>query len=83
MDEAGDLTLFDNRGRVLVGELGVSKFFMVGVAHLPDPSLAQTKLDELRAQLVADPYFKNVPSMQPAANKTAIAFHAKNDLLDA
>lgn len=80
VDEAGDLTLFDKRGRVLVGQPGISNFFMVGVAFLPDPALAETALDALRAQLLADPYFKGVPSMQAEAKKTAIAFHAKDDL---
>jgi hypothetical protein len=80
VDEAGDLTLFDKKGRVLLGTEGVSNFFMVGVAHLPDPELARVKLESLRARLLADPYFKDVPSFQPAAMKTAIMFHAKNDL---
>ena len=29
---------------------------------------------------MSDSYFKNVPSMQPDARKTALAFHAKDDL---
>jgi len=80
VDEAGDLTLFNKRGHVIVGKEGVSRVFMVGVAYLPDPKLAQRKLEHLRAQLLADSYFKDVPSMQPQANKTAVCFHAKNDL---
>lgn len=80
VDEAGDLNLFDRKGRLLLGTAGVSNYFMVGVAHLPDLELARTQLASLRAALLADPYFKGVPSMQPEANKTAIAFHAKDDL---
>ncbi|MBI4771460.1 MAG: hypothetical protein HY784_13895 [Chloroflexi bacterium] len=79
VDEAGDLSLFDKKGRILLGKPGVSKFFMVGVALLPDPALAHTKLEALRAELLADPYFRGVPSMRPEARKTAIAFHAKDD----
>ncbi|HQK77678.1 MAG TPA: hypothetical protein PKZ25_15895, partial [Candidatus Hydrogenedentes bacterium] len=33
----------------------------------------------LRAELLRDPYFKGVPSMQPENRKTAVAFHAKDD----
>ncbi|HEV58603.1 MAG TPA: hypothetical protein ENN87_14095 [Phycisphaerales bacterium] len=80
VDEAGDLTLFDKRGRILVGTPGVSQFFFVGVAHLPDPEHAAVELDTLRRRLLADPYFQGVPSMQPATKKTALCFHAKNDL---
>lgn len=80
VDEAGDTTLFNARGVVIVGREGVSKTFMVGVADIPDPQDARTKLDALRAGLLADPYFKGVPSMQPGAGKTAECFHAKDDL---
>jgi hypothetical protein len=38
------------------------------------------RLKNLRFNLLADPYFKDVPSMQPKAKKTAFAFHAKDDL---
>ena len=37
-------------------------------------------LEHLRANLLTDPYFAGVPSMQPAARKTAVFFHAKDDL---
>lgn len=80
VDEAGDLTLFDRKGRTLLGREGVSWTFMVGVARIPDPELAHERLEALRRRLLADPYFRNVPSMQVGANKTAAAFHAKDDL---
>jgi len=82
VDEAGDLTLFNKRGHVIVGKQGVSRVFMVGVAYLPDPQLAHQKLEGLRAELLADPYFKDVPSMQPKAKKTALCFHANDDLAE-
>jgi hypothetical protein len=37
-------------------------------------------LESLRQRLLADPYFKGVPSMQPEQKKTALGFHAKDDL---
>lgn len=80
IDEAGDPNIFGRGGRVLLGESGVSLSFMVGMCELPDPNEATRQLDALRASLLADPYFKGVPSMQPSAGKTALAFHAKNDV---
>ena len=80
VDEAGDPTLFNARGAVIVGREGVSTTFMLGVARLIDPDMARKKLDELRSSLLADQYFKGVPSMQPNAGKTACCFHAKDDL---
>ena len=80
VDEAGDPTLFGSRGKVLVGTEGCSRFFMLGLADVEDPPKLTSDLAALRARLVADPYFKDVPSMQPQERKTAIVFHAKNDL---
>jgi hypothetical protein len=37
-------------------------------------------LTQLRIELLNDPYFKKIPSMQPERKKTAISFHAQNDL---
>ncbi len=80
VDEAGDPTLFNARGVVIVGSPGVSHTFMVGVADVPDPVTARRVLDELRQSLLTDPYFKGVPSMSPTGGKTAVSFHAKDDL---
>lgn len=80
VDEAGDLTLFDKHGRVIIGQEGVSRCFLVGLADLPNPLQAEEKLSALRAELLADPYFYGVPSFQPERRKTAICFHAKDDL---
>jgi Protein of unknown function (DUF3800) len=79
VDEAGDLTLFDKGGRMIVGQEGVSRCFVVGAALIPDPERLDSVLTSLRAQLLADPYFATVPSMQREAGKTARSFHAKDD----
>jgi hypothetical protein len=47
---------------------------------IANPASVQREFDELRQNLLADPYFAKVPSMQPAARKTALMFHAKDDL---
>jgi len=80
VDEAGDGTLFDSRGRVLIGEQGISRYFILGVLDVPEPEQLQAELDGIRQNLLADPYFKKVPSMQPEARKTALMFHAKDDV---
>lgn len=80
VDEAGDLTLFNRKGRLVINHPGVSSVFMVGVAYLPKPELAREYLESLRQGLLADPYFKGVPSMQPGAKKTDLCFHACKDV---
>ena len=82
VDEAGDPNLFKRRGKQIVGKDGCSKFFMLGVADIADPQAVTTELLELRSQLLADPYFNGVPSFDPARRKTAIMFHAKDDLAE-
>ena len=74
VDEAGDLSFFDRKRRILVGKPGSSKYFMVGVAQLSQPNQVTLELEKLRRQLCSDPRYKNIPSMQPEAKKTAIAF---------
>lgn len=80
VDEAGDPTLFDAKGSPLPGREGCSRFFMLGVLDVADPPALAKALDALRAQLLSDPYFRAVPSMQPQGRKTALAFHAKDDV---
>lgn len=80
VDEAGDPTLFDTKGRSIVGNEGCSKHFILGKLELQDETAFGNALTDLRAQLLADPYFRRIPSMQPERAKTAVMFHAKDDV---
>jgi hypothetical protein len=80
VDEAGDPTLFDSKGRTLVGTSGCSRFFILGLLEVEDPSGLGERLNALRSRLLSDPYSQGVPSMRSDAKKTALAFHAKDDL---
>ena len=53
---------------------------MLGLLQVDDITLLEKDLTELRKHLIADPYFAGVPSMQPETRKTAVGFHAKDDL---
>ena len=80
VDEAGDAVLFGSRGKVLIGTEGCSRYFMLGLLDVHEPERLSAELTELRRSLLADPYFKGVPSMQADERKTALYFHAKDDL---
>ena len=80
VDEAGDPILFNGKGHLLVGTEGCSSFFILGKLDVGAPVRLAEELEQLRAELLADPYFKKVPSMQPEQKKTALAFHAKDDM---
>lgn len=82
VDEAGDGTLFGGKGRVIIGSEGCSRFFILGFVDIPDLAGLGRELAELRATLLADPYFVAVPSMQADQRKTALSFHAKDDVAE-
>ena len=79
VDEAGDPALFAKGGRVVVATDGCSRFFIEGKLECRDVDALAADLSRLRAELLADPYFKGVPSLDPARQRTAVNFHAKDD----
>ena len=58
IDEGGDSTIFSRRGKVLVGTEGCSRFFILGLLEVSEPTALQRRLEELRTELVNDAYFK-------------------------
>ncbi len=80
IDEAGDPILFDRRGKkILVGN-SASGYFILGKLLIEDCESLRNELELLRANLLADPYFRGVESMKPERKKTAVLFHAKDDV---
>jgi Protein of unknown function (DUF3800) len=80
VDESGDGVLFGKQGKVLLGHGVSTPHFMLGLLEVADPVALAAAMEDLRQSLLAEPYFKNVPSMQPQRYKTATMFHAKDDL---
>ncbi len=80
VDEAGDPTLFHASGKPIVNTPGCSRFFIIGKLEVDDPPSLTAELAQLRAELLADPYFAGVHSFRPERKKTALLFHAKDDL---
>lgn len=80
VDEAGDPTIFDSKGRPLVGTKGCSQYFILGKLTVDDPASVSKALTALREQLKTDPFFSTAESFKPERKKTAILFHAKDDL---
>ena len=80
VDEAGDSNIFTSKGKVIIGTPGCSRYFILGVLDVADPAGLSEAMEKLRQDLLADPYFRDIPSMQPASRKTALAFHATDDV---
>lgn len=82
VDEAGDLAFFDRRGRIIIGQEGVSRTFIVGAALIHEPEAMGREFVQLREKILTDPYFGGVPSVSPTGTKTALLFHAKDDVAE-
>jgi hypothetical protein len=80
VDEAGDPTIFHDSGKVIADTPGCSRFFMLGKLEVDDPPALTNGLTLLRQELLADPYFAGVESFKPERKKTALLFHAKDDV---
>jgi hypothetical protein len=76
VDESGDPTFYDRRGNLIVGQAGCSSVLILGFVETQNPQAIRRAVHTLQQEIVSDPYFGDVPSIL----KTAIAFHAKNDL---
>jgi hypothetical protein len=79
VDEAGDGTLFDKKGRAIIGEEGCSKFFMVGLADITDAAAIKAEFDALRVQVSNDPFLKKLRQFKPERKETSVYFHATVD----
>lgn len=53
---------------------------MLGLAYVLHPTLLAEDLIALHRQLLNDAYLKQIPSLHPEGGKTALAFHAKDDV---
>ena len=80
VDESGDPLVFGKSRRGLLNGRGCSRYFILGFLDIPDPTSLAKGLRELRVRLLNDPYFSGVPSFQLKWKKTAVSFHAKDDL---
>ena len=80
VDESGDGVLFGTQGRSLLTQDAVPKHFILGLLEVAQPETLAIEMEALRKDLLSDPYFKNVPSMQAIGGKTAKMFHAKDDV---
>jgi len=75
VDESGDTTFYNKRGKLILGSLGVSRFLMIGFIKTDDPSSLRKNLSILREEIKHDPYLHGIPSLK----KSLISFHAKDD----
>lgn len=76
VDEAGDPVFYDRRGNLIVGQVGCSPILLLGFIETEEPQAIRQAVLTLQQKIITDPYFQDFPSLK----KTAVAFHAKDDV---
>ncbi|MDW8264727.1 MAG: hypothetical protein RMJ52_05280 [Gemmataceae bacterium] len=76
VDESGNPTFYDRKGNLIVGQEGCSPILVLGFVETQQPEPSRQAVLNLQREVITDPYFEGVPSLA----RTAIAFHAKDDL---
>jgi hypothetical protein len=76
VDEAGDATFYNRKGRLIVGTEGCSQHLILGFIRIKnDPAEIRQRVLALHREVINDPYFQQLPSFVD----TSIAFHANKD----
>ncbi len=75
VDESGDCTFYSKNGDCIVGHEGCSPVLILGFIETMNPQSIRKALNELRNEILIDPYLADVPSIK----KTRLHFHANDD----
>ena len=76
VDEAGDATFYNRKGRLIVGTEGCSQLLILGFIRIKDnPAEMRQRILALHREVRNDPYFQQLPSFVD----TSVAFHANKD----
>jgi hypothetical protein len=81
LDEAGDTTFYGAGKKLILGTEGVSKCFILGMLNVKEPlEKVRQKILALQADIAADPYYKDVPSIKKKMASHGYFLHAKDDI---
>jgi len=76
VDEAGDATFYNRKGRLIVGTEGCSQHLILGFIRLKEnPTEMRRRVLALHQEVINDPYLQQLPSFVD----TSAAFHANKD----
>lgn len=81
LDEAGDTTFYGKGKIPIIGNQGVSRYFLIGMLTLHEPVAdVRKRIVTLQEQIASDAYFEAVPSIQKKKNAMGYFLHAKDDV---
>jgi len=75
VDESGDSTFYDAKGKLIVGTEGCSPILILGFVETEKPQDVRRAVLRTQQSIVSDPYLASIPSI----SKTSVALHAKDD----
>jgi Protein of unknown function (DUF3800) len=79
VDEAGDPIVFGKNKSTRIGTNGASRFFLIGLLEIENPSLLTHELEKLRGDFLSNDKLNKLPGMRPEDGLTAEKFHASDD----
>jgi hypothetical protein len=74
-----DGVLFGPKGRNRLADPDAARFFMLGMVRCSDDAGVASAMEGLRHDILGNPLYSSIPSVQPKVGKTARQFHAKDD----
>jgi hypothetical protein len=81
LDEAGDPTFYGKGKIPIIGNEGVSNYFLVGMLTVNEPlDTVRQNIMDLQNNIAADPYFHSVPSIRKKKETIGYFLHAKDDV---
>jgi hypothetical protein len=81
LDEAGDTTFYGKGKARILGTVGVSKCFILGMLKINESlDAVRNKILGLQNEIANDPYFESIPSIEKKKSKRGYYLHAKDDI---
>ena len=81
LDESGDTTFYGKKKRIIVGEDGVSKTFILGMVKFKTKlEPIREKIIQLQQEIASEEFYKDVPSIKKKVERGGYFFHAKDDI---
>ncbi len=80
LDESGDTTFFSKGKQLIVGQLGVSRSFSIGMVEISDALReVREQVLALQSEVEADAYLNVIPSVRKKIENGGFFFHACDD----
>ena len=81
IDESGDTTFFGKKGRIIIGNEGVSKSFILGMVQFnTNINIIRNNVISMQKEIENDPLLQDISKIKNKKAKDGYFFHAKDDI---